>query len=137
MQALSGLRLPHAPGTLRSWADVSLGPDPNRYVAVAPRILGVLGTSLMSLPFGSDLDGDATVEALYRTVGATEWQADAEVTRENGYYTISLNNAGPAKTEYRITVTDPDGVQYGTAAANDVTFQAVLPQPLFVPMVAK
>lgn len=116
VQALMGMTYPPAAGTLDGWADVAPGPDPDRFlIADGPQLMAGSKPPLFTMPFGSDLDGDVTVEAFYRAAGEDEWQVDAVVTRETGYYRIVLPNAVEGVVAYRVTVGDPDGLQFGSA----------------------
>jgi hypothetical protein len=108
--------------TLAPFSPVYRGPDPDRLVAVAPR--AVWGNSVdLVIPFGSDLDGDATVELSWRMPGATSWVTGTSVYRNDGFYTATVSLTRPLGYEFQVTFSDPDRVQYGSdlTAASDVS----------------
>jgi squalene cyclase len=97
--------------TLAPFSTVYRGPDPDRLVAVTPRTAWGNSVDLV-IPFGSDLDGDATVELNWRMPGATSWVTGTSVHRNDGYYTATVPVTRLLGYEFQVTFVDPDRVQY-------------------------
>ncbi len=135
--ALLGRYTPFTPtAALSTFTAVSRGADPDRILAVAPRV--AWGNSVKVLvPFGSDLDMDASVELDWRALGQTAWIA-AALSRGEGVFTATLPLTRPLTYEFRATLTDVDGVQYGAALTNSVMLTTTLkPYSVHLPLVVK
>lgn len=131
--ALLGVSFPIRPTALAAYSAATRGPDPNRMVA-APAF-GRWGNSIsVSVPFGSDLDGDGGATLQWRPVGSSSWTA-APLTRGSGVFTATLNVDDPVAYELRATFSDPDGVQSGgTIAPTAVLTSTVEPFRLYLPL---
>jgi len=137
-QAVPALIGAHYPlsRTLRPFVSVNRGPDPDRTVAVDPRVEWSDGIGVI-IPFGSDLDGDGAVELAWREVVSTSWEtATAHVA--DGRYTATLNLTSPGAYEIRATFVDADGVQYGTDLSDTVSLTTTLARyNVFLPCVIR
>jgi hypothetical protein len=119
--ALLGASLPISPGTLIPFEAVFRGPDPDRTVAGAPRVTWGHGAEAI-IPFGSDLDEDGAVALDWRARGTTSWVTGTPVHRASGYFTAKASATRPGGYEFRVTFTDPDGVQ----SASEITGTVIL-----------
>jgi hypothetical protein len=133
--ALLGVHYPFA-HTLKPFARVDRGPDPDRTVAVDSR--AEWGNSVdVIVPFGSDLDADGSVTLTWREVGATSWETGT-VHRAEGYYTATLDLTRRGAYELRTTFMDPDSVQYGTVLSDTVSLISTLARyDVFLPLVLR
>ncbi len=106
--ALLGISYPFTPGTLAPFLPVERGPDPDRIVTVPPR--AALGDSLdIRVPFGSDLDRDATMTVTWRLDGGV-WQT-ATAQRANGYFTATIAEHTAGVYDVQAVFADPDSIQ--------------------------
>ncbi|NNJ09891.1 hypothetical protein EKD04_006085 [Chloroflexales bacterium ZM16-3] len=124
------------PGDLVSYTPAARGPNPDRLVALAPR--GRWGNSItVSLPFGGDLNQNASATLEWRPVGATSWTT-ATLTRGDGAFSATLNVSDPRDYELRAALSDPDGVQSGATVEATATLTSTVP-PLrtYLPMVRR
>lgn len=135
--ALLARSYPLPTGTdLTQYVPVLRGPNPDRLV-VRPTT-GRWGNSIaVSLPFGGDLNGDATAELAWRAAGATEWLT-ATLTRAPGVFTATLPVTMPRTYELRTIVNDSDGVQAGNAVSTTLTtVTTVEPFRMYLPLVLR
>ncbi len=137
--ALLGVSYPlrPTPGSLRTYSPTLRGPSPDRLVALAPN--GRIGATLaVSVPFGSDLNRDATADFAWRPVGASAWTT-ATLGRADGVFTATLALSGaPRDYELRVVFSDPDGVQNGASQAPTLTLTTVIAaQRVYLPFVGK
>jgi hypothetical protein len=110
--ALLGMPYPYPPtAVLTDFVRVARGPDPDRMVAVPPRAMPG-GSIDVTIPFGSDADGDGSAMLQWREQGAASWSSGATVHRSEGYFTATLALPEDKHYEFRATFTDPDQVQY-------------------------
>jgi hypothetical protein len=137
--ALLGKHYPLSPAGLAPFVSVNRGPDPDRIVAADPRAMW--GNSVdVVIPFGSDLNGNGSVELDWCVSGETLWMTDITVYRADGYYTATLPLTRPVTYEFRATFTDvDDGVQYGTKITDTATTQLIPLEPysVYLPLVLK
>jgi hypothetical protein len=104
LQEICGLQKPFVP--------FNRGPDPDRLVAVAPSFAP--GNSVaVTVPFGSDLNANGDVALEWRLRGQASWSA-ATTYRADGYFTATLPIEPANDYEWRASLTDPEGVQYGS-----------------------
>ncbi len=114
--ALLGVSYPFTPGSLAPFAPVERGPDPDRIVTAAPR--ATLGNSVdLLVPFGSDLNRNATVTMTWR-LNDSSWQTTT-VHRANGYFTSTIAGNEPGVYDVRVLFDDPDGVQGDETVTTD------------------
>ncbi len=117
------------PASLVALTPINRGLDPDRMV-VAPLLK--LTNDSVAIPFGSDLNGDGTVEVRYRQSGgaaltATDWQT-ATVVRAEGFFSATIDlDAGAGDYEIEATYADADQVQSGSLLANASTPPAEAP----------
>lgn len=149
--ALLGATYPYTPtGALRStYTPLKRGPDPDRLVVAPPYITfnADRTQAILTAPFGSDLDGDATA-ILEWSIESGQGQPAAfqtiTATRGSGYFRatldLSANRLRPTDTlVLRATFTDPDGVQSGGTISSEpvpVTGRAE-PNRRYLPFVAR
>jgi hypothetical protein len=106
--ALMGQSYPLAGGGLAAFEGINRGPDPDRIVMAAPR--ASLGNSVdLLVPFGSDLDQDASVTLTWRLNGGA-WQP-VTLQRADGAFTATISAHDPGAYDLQVTCADTDGVQ--------------------------
>jgi len=131
--ALLGVPYPLSDTELVPFVGVDRGPDPDRLVIVRPR--ASFGNSVdVVIPFGSDQDGDGSVELNWRVSGETTWVTGATAYRADGYYTATVPVTRCVGYEFRAISSDTDGVQYGTEITDTVVFNTKL-EFFFLPLV--
>jgi hypothetical protein len=134
--ALLGVHYPFA-HALEPFVGVDRGPDPDR--TVAADLHAEWGDSVdVTIPFGSDLDGDGSITLEWREVDAASWET-ATVHRADGYYTATLAITAPMPYEFRATFEDPDSVQYGTESSGTALLPPYTLEPhyIYLPLVTK
>ena len=113
-----------------AFTPVNRGPDPDRLVACPPR--GAWGNSVdVTIPFGSDLDGDGSVTLDWRVSGGS-WVTGTVLYRAGGYYTATLPVTAPVAYEFQATFIDPDGVQHGPTMSGMLE-----PHRIHLPLIVK
>jgi hypothetical protein len=128
--ALLGVHYPCSPTALIPFSAVYRGPDPDRMVAAPAR--ATWGHSVdVVIPFGSDQNGDGSVELVWRVAGGTAWMA-AAAHRADGYFTATLPVTATVPHEFQVTFTDPDGVQYGSHISGTALLPPVTLEPYYV-----
>jgi hypothetical protein len=133
--ALIGAHYPMS-RTLRNFASIYRGPDPDRTVAVDPRVEWSNRGEVV-IPFGSDLNGNGVVGLTWRELGSTSWETATAHIAE-GYYTATLNPTSPGAYQIRATFTDVDGVQHGTDMGDTVSLISILTRyDVFLPYVLR
>lgn len=85
--------------------------DADRTVAAPLRTSGYMDEMMVTMPFGSDVDQDASVVLNYRLVGA-DWMTATAPIRSLNYFTSTMTLMGPDDYEIQATFADADGVQY-------------------------
>ncbi len=128
--ALLGKHYPLPSGALVSFVGVNRGPDPDRMVAATLR--ASWGNSVdVIIPFGSDLDGDGSVELEWRVSGEPTWVTGTAVYRNDGYFTATLPVTNLVAYELQASFEDPDGVQAGTQSAGTALLPPVTIEPFY------
>jgi len=126
LPALLGSFFPYTdiPETLQVFEPIQRGPDPDRTVVAQPfgSFSGDETSVNVTVPFGSDLNGNNEVELEWRVAGGSFTSISA--TREVGFYsaTIDLTDTDitPLDTlEFCVSFSDPDGVQNGSTITTD------------------
>ena len=121
--ALLGVHYPYVPGgSLGTFADVARGPNPDRLVSAAPRLVPTSTGANVTVPFGSDVDDNGTVTLSYRVNGGP-WQ-QLTTTRATGSFSATITSAQPASYVLQANFADPEGVQGPTTISQ---FQTYLP----------
>lgn len=114
-----------AAGTLTSYTPVVRGPNSDRLIAASPSGRWV-GSILVSVPFGGDLDQNGSMTLEWQPIGATNWTT-ATLVRGNGIFTATLPVTGaPKDYALRTVISDPDGVQNGVSLAPTATLTSTL-----------
>ena len=128
--ALLGVHYPYTPsGPLHTFVPVERGPDPDRIVVCAPR--GRLGSDIdVTIPFGSDLDGNGTITFTWRLNGGT-WTTPLAY-RADGYFTATIPGHQIGVYDLRAEFSDPDGVQGGPTLTTTFTIHGA-----FMPIVLR
>jgi prenyltransferase beta subunit len=131
--ALLGLALPIRPsGPLTAFGAVPRPPDPDRLLAGAPRgIVGPGGVDVI-VPFGGDLNANASVALSYRFEGGS--YQSLPLTRADGYFTATIPSRQPGRYDLRATYQDADGQQGGAEQSGSAT---VLPYSVRLPVLAR
>lgn len=143
--ALVGTFYPYTtldPATLKPFAAIPHGPDPDRTVVAPPSAMfGRDKTSVaVTVPFGSDLNGTGVLTLEWRVVGDTF--TPISTTRQSGFYSATLDLGGtditPLDTlEFRATFSDADSVQNGSTSGSEATAVSQLsPYRLYLPLLS-
>jgi hypothetical protein len=128
--ALLGVPYPLAPAALVPFDGINRGADPDRIVAAPAR--AEWGDSVdVIIPFGSDQNGDGSVELLWRVSGGTAW-IEAPTQRAEGYFSATLPVTQVVPYEFQVTFTDPDGVQNGSATAGTALLPPITLEPYYI-----
>lgn len=128
--ALLGVHYPHVPTTLVPFDIVHRSPDPDRMVAAPARAMWGDSVDLI-IPFGSDLNGDGSVELVWRVAGGTAW-LEATTHRAEGHFTATLPVTALVPYEFQVTFADPDGVQHGSETSGTAMLPPLTLEPYYV-----
>ena len=132
--ALLGVHYPSTP-SLSPFAGVHCGADPDRIVAASPRTTWGNSADVI-VPFGSDLDRDGSIALDWRVHGETSWTTGTVVHPSEGCFTATVSLPLPVACDFRVTFTDPDGVQNGGTITDTVTLTVTWePHVIYVPLV--
>ena len=102
-------------------------PDPDRLVIDGVDVPRSASGLDINVPFGSDLDEDATVSAELLPYGSTEWLSVGSLTRDTGVYSLHLSSLDAATaSSVRVTVADPDTVQDKTDVGSSLVYTVTL-----------
>lgn len=131
------------PASLTAFEAIPRGPDPDRTVAVAPfaSFSGDGSSVNVTVPFGSDLNGDSEITLEWRVEGSSFTPISA--TRQIGFYRATIDLSGtditPLDTlEFRATLSDPDGVQRGSTINDQEAVTGNLaPGRVYLPLVIR
>jgi hypothetical protein len=133
--ALMGVHSPYPPATLTVFSATVRSADPDRLVAIMPD--GSWGNSIdLLIPFGSDQDGDGSVNVAYRAADETEWITGTTVIRNDGFFTATLPVTMPVDYEVQFTYTDLAGIQFGAEITSTLDISiTVSPNRIFLPII--
>jgi len=134
--ALVGAPFLPASRTLAPFASVPRGSDPDRLVVGGDPTVAWSNSIDVSLPFGSDLDGDAAIALDYRTTGSTSWITGTALFKSPGLITATIPVTQRTNYEIQFRLTDMDGVDNGTDSGTSLTISASL-NFVFLPVIMK
>ncbi len=133
-----------------SYTPIKRGPDPDRMVAApAFGVRSADGQSIaVTIPFGSDLNGDGEVTLEWGVLGADAQVAaftEVETTRSTGFYTATIdlsgrNDVSPVDTlVFKATFSDADGVQSGGTLSTTPVVLESRKEPLrvYLPLIVR
>lgn len=133
-----------------SYTPINRGPDPDRMVAApAFGVRSADGQSIaVTVPFGSDLNGDGEVKLEWSVLGADAQVAaftEVETTRSTGFYTATIdlsaqNDVSPVDTlVFKATFSDADGVQSGGTLSTTPVVLESRKEPLrvYLPLIVR
>jgi hypothetical protein len=135
LQALLGLYFPYVPAEpLQPFDALDALPDPDRLVAATP-IIEQNSVLTLTVPFGSDLNADSSLAVSYRPAEDGEWLTAEDISRKAGQFTVVVPLTADEGYWLRLTLTDPDGVQVGSALRETVQMDLVSTMHLYFPLV--
>ncbi|GAB4522624.1 MAG: hypothetical protein Fur0018_04570 [Anaerolineales bacterium] len=134
--ALLGVPFPIAGAPLTAFPAPPALPDSDRSLPGAPSAaFGSPGT--LTLPFDGDPDQDAAFSLQWQPQGASTWFT-ATLHRADGLITATLPLTRPVTYAFSLTISDPDGVQSGSAYTTSLRLDAVLePVRIYLPLIQR
>ena len=135
LQALLGLYFPYVHAEpLRPFEALPALPDPDRLV-VSKFSIEYGSVLTVTVPFGSDLNGDGSLAVSYRSGRGGEWSTAEDTSRKAGQFTVVVPLAASEGYSLRLTLTDPDGVQVGSTLRETVQMDLASMTRLYFPLV--
>ncbi len=134
--ALLRLAFPFSPAALKPFSPLPPLPDSDRAVlGTFSAAYGTPGTARLSLD--GDPDRDASFALEWQVQGAASWYT-ATLQRSGDALTATLPLTLPTAYAFRITVSDPDGVQFGGLLTPSLVVSGTLqPRQAFLPLVRR